>query len=138
MRQSLDPVNGQVIIRLKRDVRSVTKSELLPMMEKFFAHLSPNDALTLLQRYQLTLEKIRCAVETSNGHFYSSSILFVYDHYNINRWDCRMIDFVHSHIFPPDQLVVDDNYLEGLHSLYEHLKRLQARFKEETCDESTQ
>lgn len=40
-----------------------------------------------------------------------------------------MIDFVHSHIFPLEEQIIDENYLEGLFNLTEYLKEMARHFQ---------
>lgn len=109
-------------------MRGLKEEDLIPTMESFFAQLSPAESCTLIGCFLQRLKKINSAILTSNGHFYSSSILFIYDHNNKNRWDCRMIDFVHSHIFPPETQIIDENYLEGLASLICYLRLIKEHY----------
>lgn len=111
-------------MRLKNDVRGLGTADLVPTMQSFFALIDPRDTKSLIARYLSRLAEIETAVVRSSGHFYSSSILFVYDHDDCRKWDCRMIDFVHSHIVPSGEASVDENYLEGLRSLMDFFRRL--------------
>ena len=59
------------------------------------------------------IELISRIVSASPVLLYSSSLLIIYDDESA-KLDCRMIDFTHSHVKPPDNLLPDRNYLEGL------------------------
>lgn len=99
--------------------------DLLPSMLKFFNGLDSTSAAMLIDNYMQRLSLIRKVVLGSNALFYSSSILFVYDQDDSSRWDCRMIDFVHSKIYPPESgEIIDENYLEGLANLVEYFTRI--------------
>lgn len=109
---------------MKKDMWGLKKEDLLPTLRQFFAHLSVQHTTTLLENYIQRLRMIKEAVSRSNGRFYSSSILLVFDHNNPLRWDCRMIDFVHSHILSATEAVVDHNYLDGVQSVIKYLSKL--------------
>lgn len=99
--------------------------DLCPSLLNFFNGLDSTNAVTLIENYMRRLSLIRKVVLGSNALFYSSSILFVYDQDDSSRWDCRMIDFVHSKIYPPESgQVIDENYLEGLANLAEYFTRI--------------
>ena len=112
---------------MKKDMWGLQEVELLPTLLQFFAHLSLSQITALLDNYILRLGRIKDVVSRSNGHFYSSSILLVYDHSFSNHWDGRMIDFVHSQILPNTDPTVDENYLEGVQSLIGYLQRLRGQ-----------
>lgn len=98
--------------------------DLFPSILKFFNGLDVASALALIDKYMQRLCLIRKVVLGANALFYSSSILFVYDQDDSSRWDCRMIDFVHSKIYPPEVgETIDENYLEGLANLVEYFAR---------------
>lgn len=99
--------------------------DVVPSILKFFNGLGSSSATTLIDNYMQRLSLIQRVVLGSNALFYSSSILFVYDQEDSSRWDCRMIDFVHSKIYPPEAgEVIDENYLEGLTNLTDYFTRI--------------
>jgi len=117
------------MVRFKADLRSINMDKLLGVMVSFFACLQGERAVELIGHYLLRLREIEAAVLASNAQFYSSSVLFVYDYTDCSRRDCRMIDFVHSHISQTnDGKVVDENYLEGLRNLVGYFRLLQQHF----------
>lgn len=110
-------------------MRELKVAELLPTMRIFLSHLPRDIVLDLIGGFLGRLAQIRVAVRGSNGHFYCSSILLVYDHDNPDSWKCRMIDFVHCTLLPVDQPTIDDNYLQGIKSLMDHLEGLRETFE---------
>lgn len=123
----------QWIVCFKADARGISMDKLLNTMVGFFACLRKEKALELIEHYLLRLREIEAAVSASNAQFYSSSILFVYDYIDCSRWDCRMIDFVHSHICQTKEgKVIDGNYLEGLRNLAGYFRLLQQHFSNPT------
>ncbi len=96
-----------------------------------------------MEGYLERLGRIKGAVQQCRGRFYSSSILFLHDCTSKEvKWDCRMIDFVHSSLLPapsaPQQIGAcaqepgartcppDANYLGALDSLIDHLVLVRA------------
>lgn len=107
--------------------------DLFPSILKFFNGLGTADAIALIDNYMQRLSLIRKVVLGSNALFYSSSILFVYDQDDSSRWDCRMIDFVHSKLYPPEAgEIIDENYLEGLANLMEYFTRVREMVTQKT------
>lgn len=137
--RSLDPLDGHVVIRLKRCVRGISTDELTPMMSAFFSRLEREDAYWLVDQFIEQLRRIEEAVRETQSYLYASSILFLYDSENPReKWDCRMIDFVHSHIGLGEEggggggndfimskgSGYDRNYLDGLKNLIDFIQRL--------------
>jgi hypothetical protein len=52
--------------------------------------------------------------EQTELHFIASSLLFVYDAANEDKWDLRLIDFAHVQF---DQNTRDDGCITGLRSI---------------------
>lgn len=99
--------------------------DILPTLHQFFGPLSKLERDLLLEEIMAALQKIRNAVISSNGLFYASSILLIYDRNNIRHIKCKMIDFVHCQILPEKEgSVIDTNYLEGLDSFISYLSLL--------------
>ena len=115
---------GIVHVKLKKSMRALSSEELLPTLN-LFLQSSDEYRSELIARYLERIESIKQAVIHSHGLFYSSSILLLYDGKDPRRWDCRMIDFVHSRL---DQqkpsTIIDTNYIEGLECFSNYLSLL--------------
>lgn len=105
----------------KQDVCTLDADSVLPMLHTF---LKPSADPTLLAtRFKERIRAIRDTIAAANTIMYSSSVLFVYDAADTERWDCRLIDFAHSYVVQ-GRAVVDSNYVDGLSSLLGYFEAL--------------
>ena len=113
----------KMVVKMKSEVRGLHEAEVLQTLKRFF-QAAPEPLLTLilecLQRISDTFRKI-------TGRLYSCSVLITYDRFHpLERWNCRVIDFVHCHLrapIPPGEAEYDRNFIEGIDSLIMQLTK---------------
>ncbi|EDR22736.1 hypothetical protein EDI_336350 [Entamoeba dispar SAW760] len=81
-----------------------------------FIHQLGSQKDKIINYYIQQMEKIKNCIQKMKYHFFSSSLLFVYDAESY-QCDCRLIDFSHYYNMSTHISKIDDGVIEGINTL---------------------